>query len=326
MKKLNSENKTSEFTEAIGSVLNSFDFETFKKLKIQGTKKSCYQLMKKSDPVTAGMTDKARIKLARKLYSQITGVNESNIPDWLENNESFWDSNKHNPIIEMKDLLVSIKDITKTIPPFKLEFIISRIKNKVELIFDFEDSKNKSKIFNCLKNKDEIIVDQLIDFANFTICYDINYFEITPIYLKDENKIIIIDNSMEKPSNYNGIIFPSIKVGLTNSGYLNKKFISLKKANDKEEFLFNEVKDSLLRGFEKLNLKILENSDRSPLDVIKGNIPFSLISKDSLKKWLGKTTSKKIADLYNSVTDKEKEIILEQFKEMLESSGDSVGE
>lgn len=326
MKKLNSENKTSEFTKEISSVLNSFNFETFKKLKIQGTKKSCYQLMKKIDLETIGKSDEDRIQLARKLYSQITGVNESNIPDWLENNESFWNSNKHNPIIEMKDFLVSIKDKTKTISPFRIDFILSRIRDKVELIFDFEDPKNKSRILNCIHNRNQIIIDQLIDFANFTICDDINYFEITPIYLNDENKIIIIDNSMEKSSNYNGIVFPSIKVGLTQSGYFNKKLIALKKSNNREEFIFNEVKDSLLRGFEKLNLKILDDSDGSPLDVLKGNIPFSLVSKDSLTHWLGKTTSKKIADLYNSVTDKEKEIILEQFKEMLESSADSVDE
>ena len=75
-----------------------------------------------------------------------------------------------------------------------------------------------------------------------------------------------------------------------------------------------------------MNLEFLDNSDKSPLDVLKGKIPFSLVSKKSLKSWLGKTTTKKIADLYNSVTDKEKEIILDQFKEMLDSYGDSVEE
>lgn len=325
MKKLKSEKNLSEFSEIIGRTINSFDFETFKKLKIQGTKKSCYQLMKKSDPLTVGMTDENRIQLAKKLYIYITGVNESNIPDWLENNESFWDSNKHNPINEMKDFLTSIQGKT-TIPPFKRDFILSRITNKVELIFDFEDPTQKSRIFNFIHNRNQFILNQLFDFAKITICDDINYFEITPIYLNDNNKIIIIDNSMEKASNYNGIVFPSIKVGLTQSGYFNKKLIALKKSNNKEEFIFNEVKDSLLRGFEKLNLEMLNNSDKTPLDVLRGKIPFSLVSKKSLKSWLGKTTSKKIADLYNSVTDKEKEIILEQFKEMLESSADSVDE
>ena len=194
------------------------------------------------------------------------------------------------------------------------------------MVFDFEDPKQKSGIFNCIDNRNQFILNQLLDFAKLTICDNINHFEITPIYLNDENKIIIVDNSMEKVSNYNGIVFPSIKVGLTQSGYFNKKLIALKKSNNREEFLFNEVKDSLLRGFEKLNLEFLDNSDKSPLDVLRGKIPFSLVSKKSLKIWLGKTTSKKIADLYNSVTDKEKEIILEQFKEMLESSSDSVGE
>jgi hypothetical protein len=323
MKKLRSEKNLSEFSEIIGRTINSFDFETFKKLKIQGTKKSCYQLMKKSDLTSAGMTDETRILLAKKLYSQLTGVDESNIPDWLESNESFWDSNKHNPINEMKNLLVSITDRT-TQSPYWTDFTLKRIQNKVELIFEFDDAKQKNGIFKCINNKNQFILNQLLDFAKLTICDDVNYFEITPIYLNDENKMIIIDNSMEKASNYNGIIFPSIKVGLTKSGYFNKKLIALKKSNNREEFLFNEVKDSLLRGFEKLNLEILDNSNRSPLDVLRGKIPFSLVSKESLKNWLGKTTSKKIADLYNSVTDKEKEIILEQFKEMLESSSGSI--
>ena len=324
MKKLKSEKNRSDFSEIIGKTISSFDFETFKKLKIQGTKKPCYQLMKKSDHLTSGMTDKARIQLAKKLYIYITGVDESNIPDWLENNESFLDSNKHNPINEMKDFLLAIKD--QGVPSYKKDFFIDRIKNRIELIFDFEDPKQKNGIFRCINNRNQFVLNQLLDFAKFTICDDVNYFEITPIYISDENKIIIIDNSMEKASNYNGIIFPSIKVGLTQSGYFNKKLIALKKSNNREEFLFNEVKDSLLRGFEKLNLEFLDNSDKSPLDVLRGKIPFSLVSKKSLKSWLGKTTSKKIADLYNSVTDKEKEIILEQFKEMLESSSDSVGE
>lgn len=324
MKKLKQEKNRSDFSEIIGKTISSFDFETFKKLKIQGTKKSCYQLMKNSDPLTAGMTDEARIQLAKKLYIYITGVDESNIPDWLENNESFWDSNKHNPINEMKDFLLAIKD--QGVPSYKKDFFIDRIKNRIELIFDFENPKQKNGIFRCINNRNQFILNQLLDFAKLTICDDINYFEITPIYISDENKIIIIDNSMEKVSNYNGIVFPSIKVGLTQSGYFNKKLIALKKSNNREEFLFNEVKDSLLRGFEKLNLEFLDNSDKSPLDVLRGKIPFSLVSKKSLKSWLGKTTSKKIADLYNSVTDKEKEIILDQFKEMLESSSDSVGE
>ena len=324
MKRLKQENSRSEFSESIGKIISSFDFETFKKLKIQGTKKSCYQLMKKSYPLTEGMTDEIRIQLAKDLYSYITGVNESNIPDWLENNESFWNSNKHNPINEMKDFLLAIKD--QGVPSYKKDFFIDRIKNRIELIFDFEDPKQKNGIFRCINNRNQFVLNQLLDFAKLTICDDINYFEITPIYISDENKIIIIDNSMEKASNYNGIIFPSIKVGLTQSGYFNKKLVALKKSNNREEFLFNEVKDSLLRGFEKLNLEFLDNSDKSPLDVLRGKIPFSLVSKKSLKSWLGKTTSKKIADLYDSVTDKEKEIILEQFKEMLESSSDSVGE
>lgn len=324
MKKLKSEKNRSEFSEIIGRTISSFDFKTFKKLKIQGTKKSCYQLMKNSDPLTAGMTDEARIQLAKKLYIYITGVNESNIPNWLENNESFWDSNKYNPINEMKNFLLAIKD--PGLPSYKKDFFIDRIKNRIELVFDFEDPKQKSGIFNCIDNRNQFILNQLLDFAKLTICDNINHFEITPIYLNDENKIIIVDNSMEKVSNYNGIVFPSIKVGLTRSGYFNKKLIALKKSNNREEFLFHEVKDSLLRGFEKLNLEFLDNSDKSPLDVLRGKIPFSLVSKKSLKSWLGKTTSKKIADLYNSVTDKEKEIILEQFKEMLESSSDSVGE
>lgn len=325
MKKLKQENSRSEFSESIGKIISSFDFETFKKLKIQGTKKSCYQLMKKSYPLTEGMTDEIRIQLAKDLYSYITGVNESNIPDWLENNESFWNSNKHNPINEMKDLVVSIINRT-TQSPYWTDFTLKRIKNKVELIFEFDDANQKNGIFKCINNRNQFVLNQLLDFAKFTICDDVNYFEITPIYLNDKNKIIIIDNSMEKASNYNGIIFPSIKVGLTQSGYFNKKLIALKKSNNREEFLFNEVKDSLLRGFEKLNLEFLDNSDKSPLDVLKGKIPFSLVSKKSLKSWLGKTTSKKIADLYNSVTDKEKEIILDQFKEMLDSYSDSVEE
>ena len=75
MKKLKQENNRSEFSESIGKIISSFDFETFKKLKIQGTKKSCYQLMKKSSPLTEGMTDEVRIQLAKDLYSYITGVN-----------------------------------------------------------------------------------------------------------------------------------------------------------------------------------------------------------------------------------------------------------
>ena len=107
-----------------------------------------------------------------------------------------------------------------------------------------------------------------------------------------------------------GIKFPPIKFGKTrDTGSLNKRIINLKKATDKELFLFEEIKDSLQRGYNKLTSDVLDFQNKGPLDYLNGKVPFSVLLDDNIKAWLAKTQMKKVIELYNSLkneSDKEK--------------------
>ena len=119
-----------------------------------------------------------------------------------------------------------------------------------------------------------------------------------------------------------GIKFPPIKFGKTrDTGSLNKRIINFKKATDKELFLFEEIKDSLQRGYNKLTSEVLDFQNKGPLDYLNGKVPFSVLLDDNIKSWLAKTQMKKVIELYNSLKDEsDKEKVLRLLSETVKEN------
>ncbi len=119
-----------------------------------------------------------------------------------------------------------------------------------------------------------------------------------------------------------GIKFPPIKFGKTrDTGALNKRIINFKKAKDKELFLFEEIKDSLERGYNKLTSEVLDFQNKGPLDYLNGKVPFSVLLDDNIKAWLAKTQMKKVIELYNSLKDEsDKEKVLRLLSETVKEN------
>ena len=105
------------------------------------------------------------------------------------------------------------------------------------------------------------------------------------------------------------------------TGALNKRIINLKKALDKELFLFEEIKDSLFRGYNKLSSNFLDIQNKGPLDYLNGKVPFSVLLDDNIKAWLAKTQMKKVIELYNSLKDEsDKEKVLRLLSETVKEN------
>ena len=115
--------------------------------------------------------------------------------------------------------------------------------------------------------------------------------------------------------------YPLIYEVCLDTGVLNKRIINFKKATDKELFLFEEIKDSLFRGYNKLSSELLDFQNKGPLDYLNGKVPFSVLLDDNIKAWLAKTQMKKVIELYNSLKDEsDKEKVLRLLSETVKEN------
>ena len=316
--------------DSIGKAIEEFSVENVKSAKLLGTlmggtfmrTPTLLEAVKNKDAKTLGMTDEARIKTAQTFYKYFTSSKK--IPDWLESNESLLKSNK--VIDYIRDLnrnSIDLRDNPNNFTTGGKDWLISRIQSIIGQLCEFDKPEDKNRTFNFIQNRNQLIIDAIIDFTLYALPDDVNFIEFQPVFSIEKNDFVFVDTSNKKLlDELYGIKFPPIKFGKTrDTGALNKRIINFKKAKDKELFLFEEIKDSLERGYNKLTSEVLDFQNKGPLDYLNGKVPFSVLLDDNIKSWLAKTQMKKVIELYNSLKDEsDKEKVLRLLSETVKEN------
>lgn len=201
--------------------------------------------------------------------------------------------------------------------------MVGRIQSVIGQLCEFDKPEDKNRTFNFIQNRNQLILDAIVDFTIFALPDDVNFIEFQPVFSIEKNDFVFVDTSNKKLlDELYGIKFPPIKFGKTrDTGALNKRIINFKKAKDKELFLFEEIKDSLERGYNKLTSEVLDFQNKGPLDYLNGKVPFSVLLDDNIKSWLAKTQMKKVIELYNSLKDEsDKEKVLRLLSETVKEN------
>ena len=311
--------------DLVGKAINGFSIEKVRSAKILGAfdrSSTLLEFVKNKDIKTFGMTDEARIKMAQTFYKYFTGSQK--IPDWLESNDALLSSNKRiDDIRNLKRHSINFRD---RVNQFGKNWLVSNIQSIIGQLCHFDKPEDKNKTFNFIQNNNKLIIEAIIDFTMFTIPDDVKFVEFQPVFSIEENDFIFIDTSNKMLLNtLYGIRFPPIKFGKTGTGSLNKRVINFKKALDKELFLFEEIKDSLFRGYNKLSSELLDFQNKGPLDYLNGKVPFAVLLDDNIKAWLAKTQMKKVIELYHSLEDEsDKEKVMQLLSETIKENNPSV--
>ena len=316
--------------DSIGKAIEEFSVENVKSAKLLGTlmggtfmrTPTLLEAVKNKDAKTLGMTDEARIKTAQTFYKYFTSSKK--IPDWLESNESLLKSNKVIDYIrDLNRISIDLRDNPNNFTTVRKDWLISRIQSIIGQLCEFDKPEDKNRTFNFIQNRNQLIIDAIIDFTLYALPDDVNFIEFQPVFSIEKNDFVFVDTSNKKLlDELYGIKFPPIKFGKTrDTGALNKRIINFKKAKDKELFLFEEIKDSLERGYNKLTSEVLDFQNKGPLDYLNGKVPFSVLLDDNIKSWLAKTQMKKVIELYNSLKDEsDKEKVLRLLSETVKEN------
>lgn len=315
--------------DSIGKAIEKFSVENVKSAKLLRPRGDA--LMETSTLLgalqnrgikTFGMKDEVRIEMAQTFYKYFTSSQK--IPDWLESNESLLKSNKVIDYIkDLKRYSIDLRDLLTQSNKRGKDWFVSRIQSIIGQLCEFDKPVDKNRTFNFIQNGNQLILDAIIDFTMFALPDDVNFIEFQPVFSIQKNDFVFVENSNGNLLNeLYGIKFPPIKFGKTrNTGSLNKRIINFKKAKDKELFLFEEIKDSLERGYNKLTSDVLDFQNKGPLDYLNGKVPFSVLLDDNIKAWLAKTQMKKVIELYNSLKDEsDKEKVLRLLSETVKEN------
>lgn len=311
--------------DLIGKAIEEFSIEKVRSAKVLGTlngNPTLLESVKNKDIKTMGMTDEARMKTAQTFYKYFTSSKK--IPDWLESNEALLSSNK--TIDYIRDLKRNSIDLRNLLAQFNKrgkDWLVNRIESILNELCQFDTMEDKNKTFSFIQTGNQLIIDAIIDFTMYALPDDVNFIEIQPVFSIEKNDFVFVDTSNGRLLNeLYGIKFPPIKFGKTmGTGSLNKRVINFKKATDKELFLFEEIKDSLQRGYNKLTSDVLEFQNKGPLDYLNGKVPFSVLLDENIKSWLAKTQMKKVIELYNSLKDEsDKEKVLRLLSETVKEN------
>lgn len=277
------------------------------------------------DIKTFGMADEARIEMAQTFYKYFTSSQK--IPDWLESNESLLKSNKVIDYIkDLKRYSINLRDLLTQSNKRGKDWLVSRIQSIIGQLCQFDKPQDKNRTFNFIQNGNQLILDAIIDFTMFALPDDVNFIEFQPVFSVEKNDFVFVENLNGNLLNeLYGIKFPPIKFGKTrNTGALNKRIINFKKATDKELFLFEEIKDSLERGYNKLTSDVLDFQNKGPLDYLNGRVPFSVLLDDNIKAWIAKTQMKRVIELYNSLENKsDQEKVMRLLSEVVKENNPS---
>ena len=315
--------------DSIGKAIEEFSVEKVKSAKLLRPRRNelvesstLLGALRKREIKTSGMTDEARIKMAQTFYKYFTSSQK--IPDWLESNESLLKSNKViDYITDLKRYSIDLQDQSARFNKAGKDWLVGRIQSVIGQLCEFDKPEDKNRTFNFIQNRNQLILDAIVDFTIFAFPDDVNFIEFQPVFSIEKNDFVFVDTSNKKLLNeLYGIKFPPIKFGKTrDTGALNKRIINFKKAKDKELFLFEEIKDSLERGYNKLTSEVLDFQNKGPLDYLNGTVPFSVLLDDNIKSWLAKTQMKKVIELYNSLKDEsDKEKVLRLLSETVKEN------
>lgn len=315
--------------DSIGKAIEEFSVEKVKSAKLLRPRRNelvesstLLGALRKREIKTSGMTDEARIKMAQTFYKYFTSSQK--IPDWLESNESLLKSNKViDYITDLKRHSIDLQDQSARFNRVGKDWLVGRIQSVIGQLCEFDKPEDKNRTFNFIQNRNQLILDAIIDFTMFALPDDVNFVEFQPVFSIEKNDFVFVENSNGNLLNeLYGIKFPPIKFGKTrDTGALNKRIINFKKAKDKELFLFEEIKDSLERGYNKLTSEVLDFQNKGPLDYLNGKVPFSVLLDDNIKAWLAKTQMKKVIELYNSLKDEsDKEKVLRLLSETVKEN------
>lgn len=315
--------------DSIGKAIEEFSVENVKSAKLLRPRGDALMesdtllgALQNRDIKTFGMTDESRIKTAQIFYKYFTSSQK--IPDWLESNESLLKSNKVIDYIrDLNRISIDLRDNQNNFTTGGKDWLISRIQSIIGQLCEFDKPEDKNRTFNFIQNRNQLILDAIIDFTMFALPDDVNFVEFQPVFSIEKNDFVFVENSNGNLLNeLYGIKFPPIKFGKTrDTGALNKRIINFKKAKDKELFLFEEIKDSLERGYNKLTSEVLDFQNKGPLDYLNGKVPFSVLLDDNIKAWLAKTQMKKVIELYNSLKDEsDKEKVLRLLSETVKEN------
>lgn len=315
--------------DSIGKAIEEFSVENVKSAKLLHPRgdaliesDTLLEALQNRDIKTFGMTDESRIKTAQIFYKYFTSSQK--IPDWLESNESLLKSNKVIDYIkDLKRYSIDLRDLLTQSNKRGKDWLVSRIQSIISMLCEFDKPVDKNRTFNFIQNGNQLILDAIIDFTMFALPDDVNFVEFQPVFSIEKNDFVFVENSNGNLLNeLYGIKFPPIKFGKTrDTGALNKRIINFKKAKDKELFLFEEIKDSLERGYNKLTSEVLDFQNKGPLDYLNGKVPFSVLLDDNIKSWLAKTQMKKVIELYNSLKDEsDKEKVLRLLSETVKEN------
>lgn len=208
--------------DSIGKAIEEFSVENVKSAKLLRPRGDALMesdtllgALQNRDIKTFGMTDESRIKTAQIFYKYFTSSQK--IPDWLESNESLLKSNKVIDYIrDLNRISIDLRDNPNNFTTGGKDWLISRIQSIIGKLCEFDKPKDKNRTFNFIQNRNQLILDAIIDFTMFALPDDVNFVEFQPVFSIEKNDFVFVENSNGNLLNeLYGIKFPPIKFGKT---------------------------------------------------------------------------------------------------------------